>query len=103
MGAMFKITAGLPQATLVYYDRKKNDIVVDIVGSTDDPEGARREIEGFVDAIGTGVAPYARAQHGVSLTERDVTFIYFNETGDELRTVVRRKPRHPAGDEDAGE
>ncbi|HSQ60418.1 MAG TPA: hypothetical protein VLT84_08295 [Acidobacteriota bacterium] len=91
MSAIFRTTAGLPQATLVFYDRKDGDIVVHILGSTDDPVGARREIEGFVDAIATGVAPYAKGRHGVPLTERDVTFIYFNETGDEPPyEVVRR-------------
>lgn len=105
MSAIFRTTAGLPQATLVFYDRKDGDIVVHILGSTDDPVGARREIEGFVDAIGSGVAPYAKERHGVPLTERDVTFVYYNETGDEPPyEVVRRQngdyvvPGPPAGD-----
>jgi hypothetical protein len=91
MGAIFRVTAGLPLATLVYYDREAGDIVVNILGSTEDPEAARREIEGFVEAIGTDVAVYAKSRHGVALTERDVMFVYYNETGDEPPyEVVRR-------------
>jgi len=92
MAAIFRVTAGLEPAALVYYDRKARNLVAEILGSTDDVEGAKREIEAFVQAIRERVAPYALKQHGVRLSDKDVTLVYHNDTGDEPPyEVVRRE------------
>lgn len=92
MSAIFRITAGLESATMVSYDRKTHNLVAEILGSTEEIEGAKREIEGFVQAIKEQVAPYARKQHGIVLTDADVTLIYYNDTGDEPPyEIVRRE------------
>jgi hypothetical protein len=92
MAAIFRVTAGLEPAALVYYDRKARNLVAEILGSTDDVEGAKREIEAFVLAIRDRVAPYALKQHGIRLSDKDVTLIYHNDTGDEPPyEVVRRE------------
>ena len=92
MAAIFRVTAGLEPAALVYYDRKARNLVAEILGSTDDVEGAKREVEAFVAAFRDRVAPYALKQHGIRLSDKDVTLIYHNDTGDEPPyEVVRRE------------
>jgi len=92
MASIFRITAGLEPATMVTYDRKAYNLVAEILGSTEEVAGAKREIEGFVQAFRDGVAPYARKQHGIVLADTDVTLIYYNDTGDELPyEIVRRE------------
>ena len=81
--AVFRATAGLESATMVTYDRKTHNLVGDVYGSTDDPEGAKREMEGYVTAFLEVVAPYAKKRHGVTLTRDDLTLVYYNDTGDE--------------------
>lgn len=79
---LFRVVAGLEASTLVYYDRKEQNIVSYIVGSAEDVAAAKREIEGFVSAVKEYVLPYAKSQHGIDLSENDVTLIYFNDGGD---------------------
>jgi len=78
----FRVVAGLEASTLVYYDRKEQNIVSYIVGSAEDVAAAKRELEGFVSAVKEYVLPYAKSQHGIALSENDVTLIYFNDGGD---------------------
>ncbi|HKW51051.1 MAG TPA: hypothetical protein VJQ53_04890 [Candidatus Eisenbacteria bacterium] len=88
----FRVVAGLEASTLVYYDRKEQNIVAYIVGSAEDVAGAKREIEGFVSAVKEYVLPYAKSQHGMALSENDVTLIYFNDGGEGAPfEVVRRE------------
>ena len=89
---IFRTLAGLDASTLVYYDRDARVITVEIAGGADEVEGAKREIEAYVDAIREDVAGYAKKQHHVVLTDRDVTFVYYN-TSDQDTTVevVRRE------------
>ena len=79
---LFRVVAGLEASTLVYYDRKQQNIVSYIVGSAEDIAAAKREIEGFLSAVKEYVLPYAKSQHGIALSENDVTLIYFNDGGD---------------------
>lgn len=103
-GGLFRVVAGLEASTLVYYDRKAQNIVSYIVGSAGDVAGAKREIEGFVSAVKEYVVPYAKS-HGIELTENDVTLIYFNDGGDgSPYEMIRREngkyatpPEQPAG------
>ncbi len=103
-GGLFRVVAGLEASTLVYYDRKEQNIVSYIVGSAEDIDGAKREIEGFVSAVKEYVLPYAKSRHGIDLSENDVTLIYFNDGGDgSPYEMVRREngkyktPPDPAG------
>lgn len=92
METTFRATAGLESATTVTYDRKTQNLVADIFGSTDDPAGAKREIEGYLAAFRDQVAPYAKKRHGIDLTDLDATLVYYNDTGDEPPyEVVRRE------------
>ena len=92
MGGVFRVSAGLAPGTLVDYDRQTKTITVEITGSAEDVEGAKREIEAFAGTIRERIAPYAKARHGLSLDERDVTLIYFNDGGEGTPyEVVRRK------------
>ena len=92
MASIFRITGGLETATMVSYDRKSRTLVAEILGSTEDVEGAKREIEGFVGVVRERVAPYAKKQHGVALADTDVTLIFYNDTGDEAPyEIVRRE------------
>jgi hypothetical protein len=106
---ILRTVAGLDASTLVYYDRETHTIVVEIVGGTDDVEGAKREIEGYVDAIRGKVSGYAKKQLHVDLSDRDVTLIYYNTTDeDQAVEVVRRENgayviSKPAEEEDNGE
>ena len=92
MQAIFRVTAGLEDATLVYYDRDDHKIVAEIIGGTDDVEAAKREIGAFVDAIRGGVVGYAKSQHKIELTEKDVTLIFYVDTDQDVPVeVVRRE------------
>ena len=92
MASIFRITGGLETATMVSYDRKTRTLVAEILGSTEDVEGAKREIEGFLGVIRERVAPYAKKQHGVTLADTDVTLLFYNDTGDEPPyEIVRRE------------
>lgn len=92
MEAVFRMTAGLENPATVCYDRKTQNLVTDIFGGTDDPDGAKREIEGYLAAVRDQVAPYAQKRHGITLNDTDVTFVYFNDTGDEPPyEVIRRE------------
>lgn len=92
MASIFRITGGLETATMVSYDRKSRTLVAEILGSTEEVEGAKREIDGFVGVVRERVAPYAKKQHGVALADADVTFIFYNDTGEEAPyEIVRRE------------
>ncbi len=92
MEGIFRITAGLEEATLVYYDRSQRNIVAEILGGADDVEGAKREISAFVEAIQQGVVGYAKKRHKIDLTDKDVTLIYYVDTDQGTPVeVVRRE------------
>ncbi|HEU4724733.1 MAG TPA: hypothetical protein VFU59_05470 [Candidatus Eisenbacteria bacterium] len=92
MASIFRITAGLESATIVTYDRKSRTIVTEILGSAEEVEEAKREIEAFAQAIRERVAPYAKKHHGVVLADADVTLIFYNDTGEEPPyEIVRRE------------
>ena len=92
MGGVFRVTAGLAPGALVDYDRRARTITVEIIGSGDEVAGAKREIEAFAATIRERIVPYAKDRHGVSLDDRDVTLIYFNDGGEEAPyEVVRRQ------------
>lgn len=82
MGFLFRVTAGLTPAALVDYDRKAKIITVEIIGSAEQVDGAKREIEAFMATIRDRIVPYAKDRHGITLEDRDVTLIYFNDGGD---------------------
>jgi hypothetical protein len=92
MQGIFRIVAGLETSTLVYYDREAKNVIVEIEGDTDEVEGARREIQAFVQAIQEGVVGYVRKRHNFELTDRDVTLIYYSGGDQDLPVeVVRRE------------
>jgi hypothetical protein len=92
MAVIFRVTAGLEPAAIVTYDRKSYTLVAEILGSTEEVDGAKREVEGFLQAFRDAVVPYARKQHGIVLSDPDVTFIYSTDTGDEAPyEIVRRE------------
>jgi len=82
MAGFFRVVAGLEASTQVYYDRKSGHIVADVVGSASDVEGAKRELESFLVAVRGYIAAYAKTQHGITLTAKDVTLIYHNDGGE---------------------
>ena len=102
---LFRVVAGLEASTLVYYDRKEQNVVSYIVGSASDVAGAKREIEAFVSAVKEYVLPYAKSQHGLALTENDVTLIYFNDGGDgsPFEIVRRENGQYKAAAEPPGD
>ena len=104
-GGLFRVVAGLEASTLVYYDRKEQNVVAYIVGSAEDVAGAKREIEGFVSAVKEYVLPYAKSQHGLALSENDVTLIYFNDGGDgsPFEIVRRENGQYKAAAEPPGD
>jgi len=91
MQGIFRVVAGLEASVLVYYDRDTRNIVAEIVGGTDDIEGAKREVGFFVEAIRVGVAPYAKKRHGITLTDQDVTLIYYNAPDEDRPFEVLRR------------
>jgi hypothetical protein len=92
MESIFRITAGLEAATLVYYDRESQNIVAEILGGCDDAAGAKREIEAYVEAIRANVVDYAKKRHRVTLTDADVTLIYYCDSDEGVPVeVVRRE------------
>ena len=93
MGFLFRVTAGLAPAALVDYDRKAKTIVVEIIGSAEKTDGAKREIEAFTATIKDRIVPYAKERHGITLEDRDVTLIYFNDGGEGASPyeIVRRQ------------
>ncbi len=89
---IFRTLAGLESPTLVYYDRDTRAIVVEIVGGAEDVEGAKREIEAYVEAVRESVVPAARKHFHVELRERDVTYVYYGTNdADSQIEVVRRE------------
>lgn len=106
VGGLFNVVAGLEASTLVYYDRKAQNIVTYIVGSADEVAGAKREIEAFVSAVTEYLVPFAKTQYGIDMSEKDITLIYYNDGGDSSPfEVVRREngqykvPPAPQGDD----
>ncbi len=91
MQGIFRVTAGLEEATLVYYDRENHNVVAEIIGGTDDVEGAEREIGAFVEAIQEGVVGYAKRQHKIDLTDKDVTLIYYVDSDEGVPAEVVRR------------
>lgn len=93
MGFLFRVTAGLAPAALVDYDRKAKTIVVEIIGTAEKADGAKREIEAFGAVIKDRIVPYAKERHGITLEDRDVTLIYFNDGGEGATPyeIVRRQ------------
>jgi len=92
MQGIFRVVAGLEWAPLVYYDREKHNVVAEIVGGTDNVEGAKREIAAFAEAIQEGVVGYAKKQHKIDLTDKDVTLIYYVDSDQGTPSeVVRRE------------
>lgn len=89
---IFRITAGIEEPTLVYYDRENHDVVAEIIGNTDNVEGAKREIEALVEVIRAEVVGYAKKQHKIDLTDNDVTLIYYVDSDQGVpEEVVRRE------------
>jgi hypothetical protein len=82
MSGFFRVVAGLEASTQVYYDHKSGHIVADVVGSATDVDGAKRELESFLVAVRGYIAAYAKSQHGITLTAKDVTLIYHNDGGE---------------------
>ena len=105
MQGIFRIVAGLEDATRVYYDRENRNVVAEIIGGDDDVDAAKREIEAFVEAIREGVVSYAKRTHRLDLTDKDVTLIYYID-GDEgvpIEIIRRENGQYIApkeGDED---
>ena len=91
MGGVFRTTAGLSPTTLIDYDRKKKTIVVEIIGSGAEADGAKREIEAFVAVIHDRIAPYAKERHGLALNDRDVTLVYYNDGDEDQPYEVARR------------
>ena len=92
MQGIFRIVAGLEGATLVYYDRESKNVVAEIIGSAEAMDGAKREIEGFVEAIRAGVVSYTKKRHKIDLTDNDVTLIYYNDGDEDVPIeIVRRE------------
>ena len=90
--SIFRITAGIEEPTLVYYDRQNHDIVAEVIGNTDNVEGAKREIQGLVDVIQSDVVGYAKKQHQLDLTDNDMTLIYYVDSDQGVpEEVVRRE------------
>lgn len=94
--SIFRITAGIEEPTLVYYDRENHDVVAEIIGSTDNVEGAKHEIDALVDVIRSNVVGYAKKQHGIDLTDNDVTLIYYvdSDQGVPVEVVRREKGQY---------
>ena len=92
MGGVFRVTAGLTPGTIVSYDRKERTVTVEIIGASEEVEGAKREIEALVTVVRDRIVGYAKQRHGVTLADRDVTFIYLNDGGEATPyELVRRQ------------
>lgn len=92
MAGILRVTAGIEETPLVYYDREKQSIVAGLFGSTDNVEGAKRDLETLVEVIQTEVAGYAKKRHHVDLTDKDVTLIYYVDSDQGTpEEVVRRE------------
>jgi len=94
--SIFRVTAGIEEPTLVYYDRDTHDIVAEIIGSTDNVEAAKREVDALVDVIRANVVGYAKKRHKLDLTDNDVTLIYYvdSDQGVPLEVVRREKGKY---------
>ncbi len=103
--SILRITAGIEEPTLVYYDRDHRDVVAEIIGSTDNVEGAKHEIEAIVDVIRANVLDYAKRQHHLDLTDNDVTLIYYvdSDQGVPVEVVRREKGQYVVPKAGAGE
>ena len=105
--SIFRITAGIEEPTLVYYDRENHYIVAEIIGNTDNVEAAKREIDALVDVIRANVVGYAKKQHRLDLTDNDVTLIYYvdSDQGVPVEVVRREKGKYivPVGGEAGGD
>src|SRR6266850_8551088 len=91
--SIFRITAGIEEPTLVYYDRDNHDVVAEIIGNTDNVEGAKREVDALVDVIRQNVVGYAKKQHKLDLTDNDVTLIYYVDSDQGVPLEVVRRER----------
>ena len=93
MSGIIRVVAGLEANTMVYYDRKDQKIVANVVGSAPDVPGAERELDSFLQAVRQFVFPYAKHQHGIDLSDTEVTLVYYNDGGEAgvPYEVVRRE------------
>ena len=89
---IFDVVAGLQASTLAYYDRKGHNVITYVVGTAQDTLGAKREIDAFVQAVREFLVPYAKSQHAVEMSDKDVTLVYYNDGGDGAPfEVIRRE------------
>ena len=93
MSGIIRVVAGLEASTMVYYDRKDRTIVANVVGSASDVPGAERELDSFLQSVRQFVFPYAKRQHGLDLSDNEVTLVYYNDGGEAGAPyeVVRRE------------
>jgi hypothetical protein len=93
MSGIIRVVAGLEANTMVYYDRKDQKIVANVVGSASDVPGAERELDSFLQAVRRFGFPYAKRQHGLDMSDNEVTLVYYNDGGDAgvPYEVVRRE------------
>ncbi len=91
--SIFRITAGIEEPTLVYYDRENHAIVAEVIGSTDNVEAAKREVDALVDVIRQNVVGYAKKRHHFDLTDNDVTLIYYVDSDQGVPVEVVRRER----------
>ena len=93
MSGILRVVAGLEANTMVYYDRKDQKIVANVVGTASDVPGAERELDSFLQAVRQFVFPYAKHQHGIDLSDTEVTLVYYNDGGEAgvPYEVVRRE------------
>jgi hypothetical protein len=93
MAGIIRVVAGLEANTMVYYDRKNQKIVANVVGSASDVPGAERELDSFLQAVRRFGFPYAKSQHGLDMSDTEVTLVYYNDGGDAgvPYEVVRRE------------
>ncbi|HYQ95691.1 MAG TPA: hypothetical protein VER38_01620 [Candidatus Eisenbacteria bacterium] len=105
MAGILRISAGIEETPLVYYDREKQSVVAELFGTTDNVEGAKRDLEALVEVIQGEVAGYARRHHHVELTDKDVTLIYYvdSDQGTPEEVVRREAGRFVAPKEDEQE
>jgi hypothetical protein len=80
---------------LVQYDRGTKKLLITIVGSRSNVEGARKSMADFLRVFGPFEQSILRKQRGIRLTDANTTIVYLVSTGygesAQLKEVVRRE------------
>lgn len=80
----------LPERVVVTYEPHPGTLDIEIYGEGISTSQAREVVEDYWDFVRKQFLPFVERRYGPELSERDFRILYYDASGDDLRTVVGR-------------